>query len=72
MADRDIGSLTEAVVLLDEWIEAYGELQRENARLVQRCRTAETLLEHARAVIANDLNPPKVREREAIESECPF
>ena len=71
MADRDIGSLTEAVALLDEWIEAYRELERENARLQQRYLSAKTLLGHARTAIANDLHPPEI-QRQAEESECPF
>lgn len=71
MADREIGTLTEAVVLLDEWIEAYRELEREHARLVRRYDSAKTFLQHAREAISNDLHPPEIH-RQAEESECPF
>ena len=70
--DRDIHSLSGALALLDEWIEAYHELERDHARLLQRYDSAKTFLQHARAAIANDLHPPTVEERQAIESEIPF
>lgn len=64
--DRDIQSLPDALALLDEWIEAYRELERDHARLMQRYLSTKTMLGHARAAIANDLEPlPFV-------SECPF
>lgn len=71
MADREISSLEGALRLLDEWQEAYSELERDNARLLHRYLAAKLRLEHALAAIHNDLHPPEIK-RQAVESECPF
>lgn len=58
--DREIGTLTEAIALLDEYIAAYNELRTENARLLNKYLSTKTYLEHARAAMRNDF------ERECI------
>jgi len=68
---RDVSTLSQALSLLDEWIEAYEELRRDNMRLLARYLSTKTDLEHARAAIANDLWLDE-RLAKPIESECPF
>jgi hypothetical protein len=69
--DRELNSLESAVILLDEWIAAYQDLQRDHALLMRRYLNTRDELKHARAAIEYDLvidaikNPPVV-------SECPF
>jgi hypothetical protein len=58
--DRQIGSKGGAIALLDEWIEAYRDLEREHERLRMQYRNACKRLEHAQAAIRNDLHPPQV------------
>lgn len=59
--DREITTLEGALRLLDEWQEAYSELERDHARLMQKYLTAKALLEHARHAIANDLWLEEIR-----------
>lgn len=69
--DREIRSLIGAMVLLDEYIAAYEELLVDHTRLMHRYDNTRTALQHARAVIANDLWLAE-QLAQAVESECPF
>jgi hypothetical protein len=49
--DREIHSLEEAIVLLDEWIAAYEELRKDFLRLQWKHSKTVDALEHANSVI---------------------
>ena len=68
---HDIGSMSEAMVLLDGYIAAYEDLLVEHARLMRRYISTREDLAHARAAIANDLWLIEQLAR-PIESESPF
>ena len=69
--EREIGSIEEAVSLLDEWIAAYEELRREHLRALWEMSKLRTAYEHAGAVIENDRWYAE-QIKAAQESECPF
>lgn len=69
--DREIRSLTGAMVLLDEYIAAYEELLVDHARLMRKFISQHADLAHAHAALANDLWLAEQLEKPP-ESECPF
>ena len=51
----EIGSMAEAIALLDLWIDAYEQLRLDNVRLMQKYITTKEALSHARFAIECDL-----------------
>ncbi len=71
--EREIGTLVQAIQLLDEWIEAYEELRRANVQLLHRHIKLERELLHAHSALDHfeflvTWEPGKMRP----ESECDF
>jgi hypothetical protein len=53
--NREINSLDQAVVLLDEWIAAYEQLRLQHVRLLHEHTTTKEQLSHALFAIECDL-----------------
>ena len=60
--DRQINSLDQAIVLLDEWIAAYEQLHIDHVRLMHKHMVAEEALKHARFAIECDLAVAEIEE----------
>lgn len=68
---RDLCMLEQAVILLDEWIEAYEQLRRDHMALMHRYTSTKNALGHARYAIEFDLLIDELEHPKPV-SECPF
>ena len=53
MSEREIRSMDDALVLLDEWMAAHEELRLANVQLMHRYVKLQRSLEHANAALQN-------------------